>query len=106
MAEASGAKGNDAELHRLRGDLLARLPSPDWTEVEVCFRTALAVAREQGTRGFELRGAVSLARLLSERDHRSDARSLLGPVYGRFTEGFDTQDLKQTKALLDELGGA
>jgi predicted ATPase len=106
IAESSGAKGYDAELHRLRGALLRRLQDPDWTEVEVCFRTALAVAREQSTRGFELRAAVSLARLLSEQGHRSDARSLLGPVYGRFTEGFDTPELKQAKALLDKLGGA
>jgi predicted ATPase len=65
-----------------------------------------AIAREQRTRGFELRAAVSLARLLSDHDRRSEARDLLAPVYGWFTEGFDTQDLKQAKALLDELGGA
>jgi predicted ATPase len=103
MAEASGARGNDAELHRLRGDLLGRLRSPGWKEVEACFRTALAVAREQGTRGFELRAAVSLARLLSEQGWRDEARDLLTPVYGWFTEGFDTPDLKEAKVLLDEL---
>jgi predicted ATPase len=106
MAEAAGARGNDAELYRLRGDLLRRLPSPDWTEVEACFRTALTVARKQGTRGFELRAAVSLARLLSDQGRRNEARDLLAPVYGWFTEGFDTPDLKEAKALLDELGGA
>ena len=58
MAQASGARGNDAELHRLRGDLLRRLPSPDWTEVEASYRMALRIAREQGTRGFELRAAA------------------------------------------------
>ena len=105
MAQASGARGNDAELHRLRGDLLRRLPSPDWTEVEACFRTALAVAREQGTRGFELRAAVSLARLLSNQGRNAEALGLLAPVYSWFTEGFDTPDLKEAKALLDELGG-
>ena len=99
--EASGAKGSDAELHRLRGDLLCRLPSPDLTEVEACFRTALGVAREQGTRGFELRAAVSLARLLSDQSRRGEAIDLLTPVYGWFTEGFDTPDLKEAKALLD-----
>jgi len=104
-AEASGAKGNDAELHRLRGNLLGRLPSPDWTEVEVCFRTALAVAREQGTRGLELRAAVSLARLRRYQGRWGEARDLLAPVYSWFTEGFDTPDLKEAKALLDELGG-
>jgi class 3 adenylate cyclase/predicted ATPase len=102
-AEASGARGADAELHRLRSDLLRRLPSPEWTEVEGCFRSALAVAREQGTRGFELRAAVSLARLLSDRGRRDEARDVLAPVYGWFTEGFDTEDLKEAKALLEEL---
>ena len=100
---ASGARGNDAELHRLRGELLGRLPSPDWTEVEACFHTALAIAREQGTRGFELRAAVSLGRLLSDRGRHAEARDLLAPVYGWFTEGFGTPDLKDAKALLDAL---
>jgi predicted ATPase len=102
-ARASGAGGVDAELRRLRGNLLQRLPSPDWTEVERCFRTALAVAREQGTRGFELRVAVSLARLLSDRGRRDDARDPLAPVYDWFTKGFDTPDLKDAKALLEAL---
>jgi predicted ATPase len=106
IAEASGAKGNDAELHRLRGELLGWLASPDWAEIEVCYRKALAIASEQGTRGFELRAAVSLARLLSDQGRRSEAHDLLAPVYGWFTEGCDTRDLKQAKALLDELGGA
>ena len=92
-AKASGTHWADAELRRLRGKLLGRLPSADRTEIESCFRTALAIAREQGSRGFELRGAVSLARLLS-------ARELLTPVYGRFTDGFDTPELKDAKTLL------
>jgi class 3 adenylate cyclase/tetratricopeptide (TPR) repeat protein len=102
-AEASGFRGADAELHRLRGDLLRRLPSPEFTEVEACFRRALAVAREQGSRGFELRAAVNLARLLSELGRCAEARDLLAPVYGRFTEGFDMPDLKEAKALLEAL---
>ncbi|MBV8119266.1 MAG: AAA family ATPase [Alphaproteobacteria bacterium] len=103
-AEASGARGNDAELHRLRGDLLQRLPNPDRAEAEACFCRAVSIAREQGTRGFELRAAVSLARLWSEQGRRAAARELLAPVYGWFTEGFGTPDLKAAKALLDELG--
>ena len=102
-AAASGARGADAELHRLRGDLLRRLPSPEFAEVEACFRRALAVAREQGTRGLELRAAVSLAGLLSELGRCAEARDLLAPIYGWFTEGFDTADLKDAKALLDHL---
>jgi predicted ATPase len=87
----------------LRGDLLGRLPSNDCIEVETCFRTALAIAREQGSRGFELRAAVSLARHLSAHGRREQARELLAPVYGWFTEGFDTTDLKDAKALLEPL---
>jgi predicted ATPase len=102
-AQATGEHWADAELHRLNGDLLSRLPSADWREVERCFRTALAVAREQGSRGFELRAAVSLARLLRARQRQDEARDLLGPVYDWFTEGFDTPDLREAAGLLDEL---
>ena len=102
-ADASGQKGTDAELHRLRGDLLHRLPSPDCTQVEISYRTALSIAREQGTRGFELRAAVSLARLLTDKGRREEARDLLTPVYGWFTEGFDAPDLKEAEALLEAL---
>ena len=104
MAEACGARGNDTDLHRLRGDLLLRLPSPDRTEIEGCYRAALRIAREQGTRGFELRAAVSLARLWRDQGRHAEARDVLTPIYGWFTEGFDTADLKEAKALLDELG--
>jgi class 3 adenylate cyclase/predicted ATPase len=102
-AEASGQKGNNAELHRLRGELLTHRPEPDLIECEACFRDALATAREQGTRGFELRAAVSLGRLRRDQSHHAEARDLAAPVYGWFTEGFDTQDLKEAKTLLDEL---
>jgi class 3 adenylate cyclase/predicted ATPase len=103
-AEASGARGADAELYRLRGDLLRRSPLPEWTEAEGDFRRALTVAQEQGTRGFELRAALSLARLLNEMGRCGEARDCLAPAYGWFTEGFETSDLKAAKALLDELG--
>jgi class 3 adenylate cyclase/predicted ATPase len=100
-AEETGAIGADAELHRLRGELRRRLPSPDSTDVEGCFRTALTVAREQGTHGYELRAAVSLARLLSVQGRRAEVREALAPGYSRFTEGFDTPDLQEAKALLE-----
>jgi predicted ATPase len=87
----------------LCGELTARLPYPDPAKGEEPFRTALAIAREQGTRGYELRAATSLARLWREQGRRDEARDLLAPVYGSFTEGFDTQDLKEAKALLAEL---
>jgi len=102
-AEACGAHWADAELHRLRGEFLSRLASPDRSEVETCLRTALATARRQGTRGFELRAATSLARLWCDQGRHAESRDLFAPIYGWFTEGFDTRDLKEAKALLDEL---
>ena len=78
-------------------------PHPDPAKAEDSFRTALAIAREQGTRGYELRAATSLARLWGEQGRRAEGRDLLAPVYGSFTEGFDTADLRVAKALLDEL---
>ena len=102
-AAASGVRGWDAEIHRLRGELTARLPYPDPTKVEDSFRTALAIAREQGARGYELRAATSLARLWREHGRRDEARDLLAPLYDSFTEGFDTADLKEARALLEEL---
>jgi predicted ATPase len=103
-AAVSGERGSNAEIHRLRGELTLRLPNPDPTKAEDSFRTALAIAREQGTSGYELRAATSLARLWDEQGRRGEARELLAPVYGWFTEGFDTQDLKEAKALLDQVG--
>jgi class 3 adenylate cyclase/predicted ATPase len=102
-AEACGAHWADAELHRLRGELLQRLSFRDCDEIEGSFRTSFAVAREQGTHGFELRAAISLSRFLSKQERREEARDLLAPIYGRFTEGFETPDLKEAKALLDAL---
>jgi class 3 adenylate cyclase/predicted ATPase len=102
-AAASGERGWDAEIHRLHGELTARLPHPGPAKAEDSFRTALAIAREQGTRGYELRAATSLARLWRDKGRREEARDLLAPVYGWFTEGLDTADLKDAKALLAEL---
>jgi class 3 adenylate cyclase/predicted ATPase len=99
----SGQKGTDAELHRLRGELVRRLPQPDPPQAEASFRTALAIAREQGTRGYELRAAIALARLSGEQGRGGEGLELLAPVYGWFTEGFDTADLKEAKRLIDEL---
>jgi predicted ATPase/class 3 adenylate cyclase len=92
-----------AELHRLRGELLLALPKPDQPEAEACFRKALAVAREQDARMWELRAATSLAQLWRDQGKRAEAHDLLAPVYGWFTEGFGTADLRDGKALLDEL---
>ena len=98
-----GERWADAELHRLRGDLLCRLPRPDLDGAERSFRAALSIAREEGTKGFELRAATSLARLLADDGRRDEARELLAPICGWFTEGFDTADRKDAKALLAAL---
>ena len=93
----------EAELHRLRAEaLLASSPS-DSAEAEASLRHALAVARDQEARFWELRVATSLARLWRDQGKRTDARDLLAPIYGCFTEGFDTRDLKEAAALLAEL---
>jgi predicted ATPase/predicted negative regulator of RcsB-dependent stress response len=92
-----------AELHRLRGELLLALPQPDPSGAEACFRQALAIAREQAARMWELRAATSLARLWRDQGKRAEAHDLLAPVYGWFTEGFETSDLNNARALLDEI---
>ena len=76
---------------------------PDTTKAEACFERALSVARAQKAKSWELRAAMSLARLWRDQGKRHNGRELLAPVYGWFTEGFDTRDLKQAKALLEEL---
>src|SRR5689334_23842882 len=79
------------------------LPKPTQPEAEACFRRALAVAREQGAKLWELRAATSLARSWREQGNLSEARDLLATVYGWFTEGFEAQDLRNAKSLLDQL---
>jgi predicted ATPase len=72
------------------------------SEAEVCFRQALDIARRQQAKSLELRATMSLSRLWQQQGKRTDARQLLAPIYGWFTEGFDTADLQEAKALLDE----
>ena len=78
-------------------------PAPNTTKAEAYFERALAVARSQQAKSWELRAATSMARLWRDQGKRDAARDLLAPVYGWFTEGFDTRDLKEAKALLDAL---
>ena len=92
-----------AEASRLQGELLQRQDVPDATQAEVCFQQALAIARRQQAKSWELRAATSLARLWQLQGKHIEARELLAPVYGWFTEGFDTADLQEAKALLDAL---
>jgi predicted ATPase len=93
----------EAELHRLRGEALLRCGDRDPAAAEACFLDAIAVARSQGARWWELRASRSLARLWAERGERHKAHDLLAPVYGWFTEGFDTREIKAAKALLDRV---
>ena len=93
----------EAELYRLKGMVLLAKASPDIEGVEACLQRALNVARHQQGRVWELRAALPLARLWLSQGKTTEARDLLAPVYGWFTEGFDTPDLKEAKALLDEL---
>jgi predicted ATPase len=102
-AERIGMKLADAELYRVKGELLIVKDAGKAVEVERCFRTAIEVARGQSARLFELRATVSLARLLRETNRADEARAMLAEIYNWFTEGFDTADLKEAKALLDEL---
>ena len=92
----------EAELRRLEGELLSQAGAPE-AEVEACLAEALAVARRQEARSFELRAATSLARLRRDRGKRAEAHDLLAPIHGWFTEGFDTPDLRDASALLDGL---
>jgi predicted ATPase len=93
----------EAEVNRVAGEVVRKSPEWDAAKAEACFERALAVARKQQAKSWELRAAMSMARLLRDQGKPNEARNLLAPVYGWFTEGFDTLDLKQAKALLDEL---
>jgi class 3 adenylate cyclase len=101
-ADATGERCWEAELHRLKGELL-RMKGTEGPRAEACFRRALDVAREQGAKSWELRAATSLSRLWQDQGKTERARRQLRDVYGWFTEGFDTADLREAWALLDAL---
>ena len=101
--EATGATWCEAEVDRIAGEIALQSPDGDAAQAEARFERALATARRQQAKSWELRAAASMARLWRDRCRRGEARDLLAPVYGWFTEGFDTLDLKEAKALLDEL---
>ena len=93
----------EAEVYRLRGVLLLRQPGTPQAEAEAWLRRALDVARRQEAKSLELRAAMSLSRLWQQQGKRDEARALLAPIYGWFTEGFDTADLQEARALLEAL---
>ena len=99
--QRAGAKVDHAEMLRLKGEML--LMRGQSAQAEACFRGSLEVARVQEAKLWELRTSVSLARLLRDAGRREEARTILAEIYNWFTEGFDTADLKEAKALLDEL---
>jgi predicted ATPase len=103
MVKTTGERWSEAEVHRTAGEISLKLPEQDAAKARVYFEHALAVARAQQAKSWELRGAMSLARLRRDQGKVQQARELLAPVYGWFTEGFATRDLKEAKALLEEL---
>jgi class 3 adenylate cyclase/predicted ATPase len=103
LVEDTGERCWEAELYRLQGELLLARSAAEHTEAESCFHQALDIARRQQAKSFELRATMSLSRLWQRQGGRVETRELLAPVYGWFTEGFDTADLQEAKALLDAL---
>jgi predicted ATPase len=103
LVDKHGGNWYEGDIHRLQGECLLVQSSDNHTAAETCFHHALAIAHNQQAKSFELRAATSLARLWQQHGKRQEAHDLLAPVYNWFTEGFDTADLKDAKALLDAL---
>jgi predicted ATPase len=104
MIETTGERWLEAEVNRIAGEIALKLPERDAAKKgEAYFERALAVARQQQAKSWELRAAMSMARLWRDQGKRTEARDILAPVYGWFTEGFDTRDLKEAKELLKAL---
>ena len=101
--EASGERWCEAEVHRTAGEIALNSSDPDAAKAQAHFERALKIARAQQARSWELRAATGLARLWRDQGRRTEARDLLAPIYSWFTEGFDTLDLREAKALLDNL---
>ena len=101
--QATRERWCEAEAHRVAGEIAFKSPQRDVTKAQGHFEHSLALARAQQAKSWELRAATSLARLLNHQGQRQTARDLLAPVYDWFTEGFDTSDLRNAKALLREL---
>jgi predicted ATPase len=103
LVDTTGERWYEPELYRLKGELLLQQSSDNQADAETCFHHALEVTRPQQAKSFELRAATSLARLWQQQGKRQESYDLLAPVYHWFTEGFDTADLRDAKALLEEL---
>jgi len=107
LAAFEGSRRGDmlTEAYRLQGEFLLSQTGPEVAQAETCFQQALTIARRQQAKSWELRAAMSLARLWQQQGQQQKARDLLAPIYGWFTEGFDTADLQDAKVLLQELEG-
>ena len=108
IAEKTGERHNEAELHRLKGDLILRGSGVEaqpgvQAEAEECFRKSIEIARQQEARSFELKAVMSLSRLWKQQGKKAEARQMLAEIYGWFSEGFDTKDLIDAKALIEQL---
>jgi predicted ATPase len=103
LADTTGERWYESEIYRLKGALLLQQSADNQSEVEHCFHHALDIARSQQAKSFELRTATSLAHLWQQQGKRTEAYELLAPIYGWFTEGFDTADLQEAKTLLEAL---
>jgi predicted ATPase len=98
-----GEREHEAQIHRLKGELLLRQSNSNAADSQECFERSIKISRKQGAKLFELRATMSLARLLASQGDRDEARAMLAEIHGWFTEGLDTADLKDAKAMLDEL---
>jgi predicted ATPase len=98
-----GEREREAEIYRIKGELLLKRNASNAEEARSCFQRAIETARKQNAKSWELRATTSLARLLASQGRREEARAMLAEIYDWFTEGFDTADLKDAKTLLDEL---
>ena len=103
LVETTGYRHYEAEAYRIKGELLLRQAVPNAPQAAACFQQALTIARCQQAKAWELRAAMSLSRLWQHQGQRTAARALLAPLYGWFTEGFDTPDLLEARGLLDAL---
>jgi predicted ATPase len=100
----TGQRIYEAEMHRVKGELLLAQDASNTAQAEKSFRTAIEIPRRQHGKSWELRTTASLARLLRDTGRRDEARAMLSEIYNWFTEGFDTADLKDARALLGDLG--
>ena len=105
LVDHTGERHSEAEIYRLKGELLLLQAVPDALQAEACWQQALVIARRQQAKSWELRAAISLSRLWQQQGKQAEAHELLAPIYGWFTEGFETADLQEAKALLQGLQG-